>query len=357
MFCMGASDFWQESCFLPRRGCFLEGAQIVRRTVVSDQQDRIMRLFIEEAKEHLDTLENGLVDLKSTMKDPESVQEMFRAAHSVKGGAAMLGLDSIKTTAHRLEDCFKVLKDGPVKQVDQTAESLFLKGVDTLKDLLGRLEGPFGLRNEEGEKLVQQVMPVFAQLETHLDKLASGKVQAVAAGSGAPAAPTAGPVPANFAVEVMTLLKEMLQVFKQKESAASRSELTAVCVRLYKLGGKIETWQNLVKTARSAIVNPKNSYKVLAPLIIKELKEAGDLVQVGKVKTIVPSKNLLLLAASPKPAEPSAPAVPAAPAAASKQVALPAEPKAVVKLLLKTFNKKQLSEIAKLLVNAIKSSN
>ncbi|MEG4809283.1 Hpt domain-containing protein [Microcoleus sp. F8-D3] len=320
---------------------------------MSDQQDRIMRLFIEEAKEHLDTLENGLVDLKSTMKDPESVQEMFRAAHSVKGGAAMLGLDSIKTTAHRLEDCFKVLKDGPVKQADQTAESLFLKGVDTLKDLLGRLEGPFGLRNEEGEKLVQQVMPVFAQLETHLEKLASGKVIA-AAGSGAPATPTAGPVPANFAVEVMALLKEMLQVFKQKESAASRSELTAVCVRLYKLGGKIETWQNLVKTARAAIVNPKNSYKVLAPLIIKELKEAGDLVQVGKVKTIVPSKNLQLLAASPKPAEASAPA---APAAASKQVALPAEPKAVVKLLLKTFNKKQLSEIAKLLVNAIKSSN
>lgn len=352
MFCMGGSDFWQESCFLPRRGCFLEGAQIVRRTVVSDQQDRIMRLFIEEAKEHLDTLENGLVDLKSTMKDPESVQEMFRAAHSVKGGAAMLGLDSIKTTSHRLEDCFKVLKDGPVKQVDQTAESLFLKGVDTLKDLLGRLEGPFGLRNEEGEKLVQQVMPVFAQLETHLNKLASGKVQA--AGSGAPAAATAGAVPANFAVEVMTLLKEMLQVFKQKESPASRSELTAVCVRLYKLGGKIETWQNLVKTARAAIVNPKNSYKVLAPLIIKELKEAGDLVQVGKVKAIVPSKNLLLLAASPKPA---APADPVAPAAASKQVAFPAEPKAVVKLLLKTFNKKQLSEIAKLLVNAIKSSN
>ncbi|MBD1882804.1 Hpt domain-containing protein [Microcoleus vaginatus] len=350
MFCMGASDSGQESRFLPRRGCFLEGAEIVRRTVVSDQQDRIMRLFIEEAKEHLDTLENGLVDLKSTMKDPESVQEMFRAAHSVKGGAAMLGLDSIKTTAHRLEDCFKVLKDGPVKQVDQTAESLFLKGVDTLKDLLGRLEGPFGLRNEEGEKLVQQVMPVFAQLETRLNKLGSGEVQA--AGSGTPAAPTAGAVPANFAVEVMTLLKEMLQVFKQKESAASRSELTAVCVRLYKLGGKIETWQNLVKTARAAIVNPKNSYKVLAPLIIKELKEAGDLVQVGKVKTIVPSKNLLLLAASPKPAETSAAA---APAAASKQVALPAEPKAVVKLLLKTFNKKQLSEIAKLLVNALRA--
>jgi chemotaxis protein histidine kinase CheA len=322
---------------------------------VSDQQDRILRLFIEEAKEHLDTLENGLVDLKSTMKDPESLQEMFRAAHSVKGGAAMLGLDSIKTTSHRLEDCFKLLKDGPVKQVDETAESLFLKGVDTLKDLVKRLEGPFGLRNEEGEKLVQQIMPAFAQLETHLNSLVSGKVSVAAARSGSSgAAQTVSGTVANFTVQVMALLKEMLQVFKQKESIATREQLAAVCVRLNKLGTGIETWQNLVKTARVAIANPKNSYKVLAPLIIKELKDAGDLVQAGKIKAIAPSKNLLLLVASPKTA--TASATSAAPATASKPVALPAEPKAVVKLLLKTFNKKQLSEIAKLLIHALKSS-
>ncbi|MFB8797324.1 MAG: Hpt domain-containing protein [Microcoleus sp.] len=331
---------------------------------MSDQQDRILRLFIEEAKEHLDTLENGLVDLKSTMKDPESLQEMFRAAHSVKGGAAMLGLDSIKTTAHRLEDCFKILKDGPVKQVDQTAESLFLKGVDTLKDLVGRMEGPFGLRSEEGEKLVQQIMPTFAQLETHLNNLVSGKVPGVSAKSGSSGA--AQTVTAtNFVASVMVLLKEMLQVFKQKESAATRQQLSDVCVRLYKLGTGIETWQNLVKTARVAIANPKNSYKVLAPLIIKELKDAGDLVQGGKVKAIAPSKNLLLLATPPQAvasvpatAPATAPATTPAttPAAASQPVALPAEPKAVVKLLLKTFNKKQLSEIAKLLIHAIKSS-
>jgi chemotaxis protein histidine kinase CheA len=319
---------------------------------VSDQQDRILRLFMEEAKEHLDTLENGLVDLKSTMKDPESLQEMFRAAHSVKGGAAMLGLDSIKTTAHRLEDCFKILKDGPVKQVDQTAESLFLKGVDTLKDLVKRMSGPFGLRNEEGEKLVEQIMPAFAQLETHLNNLVLGKVPAVAAKSASPGAAQAVGTTKNFAASVMVLLKEMLQVFKAKESAATRQQLSDLCVRLYKLGTGVVTWQTLVKTARVAIANPKNSYKVLAPLIIKELKDAGDLVQGGKVKAIAPSKNLLLLAA---PA-PEVASVPATVPAASKSVALPSEPKALVKLLLKTFNKKQLSEIAKLLIHAIKSS-
>jgi chemotaxis protein histidine kinase CheA len=320
---------------------------------VSDQQDRILRLFMEEAKEHLDTLENGLVDLKSTMKDPESLQEMFRAAHAVKGGAAMLGLDSIKTTAHRLEDCFKILKDGPVKQVDQTAESLFLKGVDTLSDLVKGMSGPFGLRKEEGEKLVEQIMPAFAQLETHLNNLVLGTVPAVAAKSASPgAAQTVSGTTKNFAASVMVLLKEMLQVFKGKESAATRQQLCDLCVRLYKLGTGIETWQALVKTARVAIANPKNSYKVLAPLIIKELKDAGDLVQGAKVKSIAPSKNLLLLAA---PAQ-AATSVPATAPAASKPVALPAEPKALVKLLLKTFNKKQLSEIAKLLIHAIKSS-
>ncbi|MCU0541536.1 MAG: Hpt domain-containing protein [Oscillatoriaceae cyanobacterium Prado104] len=322
---------------------------------MSNQQDRILRLFIEEAKEHLDTLENGLVDLKSTMKDPESVQEMFRAAHSVKGGAAMLSLDSIKTTAHRLEDCFKVLKDGPVKQVDQTAESLFLKGVDTLKDLLARLEGPFGLRNEEGEKLVQQVMPVFAQLETHLNNLAQGKAAAPAATVGSAKAGSAPP--ANFVAQVMVLLKEMLELFKQKESAASRQQLGLVCDKLGKLGSGIATWQTLIKTAKAATADPKNSFKALAPLIIKEVKEAGDLVQGGKVKAIAPSKNLQLLAAAAKAKAATTAAAPKETAAATKPVALPSEPKAVVKLLLKTFNKKQLSEIAKLLIHAIKSSS
>ena len=313
---------------------------------MSDQQDRILGLFIEEAKEHLYTLEQGLLDLPATMEDPENITEMFRAAHSVKGGAAMLNLDSIKTTAHRLEDCFKILRDEPATKVDQTSVSLFLKGVDTLKELFERLQGPFGLRNEEANGIVQKVMPVFAQLENHLNALASGKVPA----------PTA-----NFAAQVMAVLKVMLQLFKQPDSPASRKQLVAGCTRLEPLGGGIETWQSLVKIAKSAIANPKNSYKILAPIIIKELKDAGDLVQAGKAKAIAPSKNLQQLAVlqSKAPAgktSVSAQVEVAPPTSASKQITIPAEPKAVVKVLLQTFDKKQLSEIAKLLVQAIKSS-
>ncbi|NJR51994.1 MAG: hypothetical protein HC780_22915 [Leptolyngbyaceae cyanobacterium CSU_1_3] len=61
-----------------------------------EQQQRIMGYFIEEAKDHLNTIEQGLLNLQGTIDDPEMVNEVFRAAHSVKGGAAMLGLSSIQ---------------------------------------------------------------------------------------------------------------------------------------------------------------------------------------------------------------------------------------------------------------------
>ena len=59
-------------------------------------QQRILGYFIEEAKEHLQTLEQGILNLSTSAQDTEMVNEMFRAAHSVKGGAAMLGYSSIQ---------------------------------------------------------------------------------------------------------------------------------------------------------------------------------------------------------------------------------------------------------------------
>src|SRR5689334_8477940 len=123
--------------------------------MLPEQQQRILGYFIEEARDHLNTIEQGLLNLESTLNDPEMVNEVFRAAHSIKGGAAMLGLTSIQHTSHRLEDCFKVLKENPI-QVDQKLESLFLGVSDTLKALLEQLSGPFGLSEEVANTLMSE---------------------------------------------------------------------------------------------------------------------------------------------------------------------------------------------------------
>lgn len=313
----------------------------------SEQEERIKRLFLLEAEEHLQTLENMLVDLKATMADSESVNEMYRAAHSVKGGAAMLGFNSVQKIAHRLEDCFKILKDNPVN-IDSTVETEFVKGYDVLKELVDRIQGPYGLREEEGEEMVQKALPFFTDLENHLNNLLKGRKPTKASGT----ASATSKIPSNFAVQVKGELKQMLQLFKQGESPASRKQLVGVGDRLLKLAPGVASWQNLIHTAQKAMASSKNSYKVLAPVIIKELNQAGEIVQAGKLAALAPSKDLLKLT----PASATAPAATPAPAAAT-QPNLPKDPKEVVKLLIKTYNPKELQAIAKYLVNHVKKSS
>ncbi|MCU0516814.1 MAG: Hpt domain-containing protein [Oscillatoria sp. Prado101] len=297
----------------------------------SGKQQQILGYFLEEAKEHLDTIEKGLLDLQATVADQERVNELFRAAHSVKGGAAMLGFGSIQKTAHRLEDCFKILKENQVK-VDQKVESLFLKGFDALEELLERLQGPFGLRDEEGEQVVQKVEPIFSQLQDYLNGLVSDPQPVL------PAKPKAT---ANFGDRVIGVLKQMLQLFKEKENPTNRKQLVALCAGLAQLNAGAETWPALVKTAQRAISHPQHSYRILAPFVIKELKQASDLVVVGKAGQIAASYSLQQLAQG-------------APASGAKEILVVAEPKAAAQTLIQTFNREQLSQLVELLRKAIK---
>lgn len=309
----------------------------------SDNHQKIVGYFIEEAKEHLETMEQGLLDLQSVMADNERVNEMFRAAHSVKGGAAMLGFTSIQKISHHLEDCFKILKENPIK-VDKKLEDLFLKGNDILKELLERLQGPFGLRDDEADKIVQDSEPIFKQLETYLNQLLTGDVPAPA--------PKEKPAP-NFTVQATGILRQMLQVFKEKETPQNRKQLLEYCVNLIKLGNGIATWEGLIKTVHKAIGNPKNSYQVLAHVVIKELKQASELLSAGNSGAIAISKNLAQLASPPQAAAPVQPAAPSSPPASTpKEIKIVAEPLAAAKALVQVFNKRELAQLIQLLQKA-----
>lgn len=301
----------------------------LRNSAVDERQQQIMVYFIEEAKEHLDTLEKGLLDLEATMQDPETLQELFRAAHSVKGGAAMLGFGSIQKTSHRLEDAFKVLKENPIEP-NQKLESLFLKGFDTLRDLLNRLASPSGLSDEDGNKIVEKSEPAFDDLEKYLKQLVGG-------GAG-----EENGIDPEFGQKAVTLLREMLLYFKQSANDINRKKLQGLCTQLAELDGKIEPWQKMVKTAQRAIANPDNLYPTLAPVIIKELKIASDQVVLGEAGAIGPSPMLVQLAGS-------------AGGLGENQLAIDLEPKAAAEALLGAFNKKQLVTLVKLLAEAVRN--
>ncbi len=296
--------------------------------MLPEQQQRIMGYFIEEAKDHLNTIEQGLLNLQTTIEDPELVNEVFRAAHSVKGGAAMLGLTSIQQTAHRLEDSFKVLKECSVK-VDQQLESLFLRIFDTLQGLLEQLSGPFGLTEELGEQMVRELEPVFEELNGHLGGLVghtghdadeSGPLplpQQVLAGMGvgvfnssmsfADSGSVYAPDDASsreenalslvFDSDVPARMREMLQEFKQPEGPESRRQLKSICRNLKMAGEEFDLprWIELIEVVEKSIANSANTYRTLAPTVIKEIKQAQEQVLADQERSIAPGAKLLTL--------------------------------------------------------------
>jgi hypothetical protein len=154
----------------------------------------------------------------------------------------------------------------------------------------------------------------------------------------------------------MDILKQMLQLFKQPEAPPSRQKLQAYCKRLAQLGAGIEAWQGVVQISYKAIANPKNSFPTLAPVVIKELKQASDQLQAGKRDAIAVSPALQKLAGAPA-ATTAAPTATTAATATPKQITLTVEPKAAAKALIQAFDKQQLMQLAKLLVQATRTSS
>lgn len=285
-------------------------------------QQRILGYFIEEAKEHLQTLEQGILQLATSVQDTETVNEMFRAAHSVKGGAAMLGYTSIQKTAHRLEDSFKILKDNPV-DVDQKLETLFLNGYDHLQDLIDRLENSAEFKDSDAVEILQQAESNFAVLDSYLQQLLSG-------GSGQP----------DIGQQVTKILKQMLQLFKQPDSPESRQKLQICCKQLSAIAPNEDNWQQLVSTTQKAVTNKKYPYATIAQVVIKEIKQAGDYLKTGQAAKLVPSKNLQQLAAT-------------AGGTSGGTVTIPTDPQGAALALLKTFNKQQITQIFQIIKSRI----
>jgi len=128
-----------------------------------DIRDQAYQFFIQEAPELLHVIESGLLTLAQE-RSTASVHNIMRAAHSIKGGAASVGLEAIKTLAHRLEDMFKALYSEAL-EVDPELEGLLLQGYDCLRlPLTQKIE----TGNFDSEQALATAEPVFAQIEAKL---------------------------------------------------------------------------------------------------------------------------------------------------------------------------------------------
>lgn len=101
------------------------------------QDDSYVATFVAECAENLSTVENDLVELErlGSEADDELVNRIFRAAHSIKGGAGFLELESVKELAHKLESVLDLVRSRSLVP-DPEITSILLKGFDKLGDLI-----------------------------------------------------------------------------------------------------------------------------------------------------------------------------------------------------------------------------
>ena len=96
---------------------------------------RFHQAFFEEAAEGLETLEQGLLALAERGGDAETLNAVFRAAHSMKGGAATFGFRALAGFTHLLETLLDELRGGR-RAMDEALADALLESVDVLRDLL-----------------------------------------------------------------------------------------------------------------------------------------------------------------------------------------------------------------------------
>ncbi|MBD1909415.1 MULTISPECIES: hybrid sensor histidine kinase/response regulator [unclassified Leptolyngbya] len=137
-----------------------------------DIRDEAFLFFVQEAPELLQIIEAELLEIRQECT-VERVHALMRAAHTIKGGSANVGLEAIKTIAHRLEDYFRCLYNSDL-QVDEALERLFLQAYDCLRNpLLEAIQ--LGDRWEEGESALTAAEPIFAELQERLADFITGE--------------------------------------------------------------------------------------------------------------------------------------------------------------------------------------
>ncbi|MBY3378056.1 chemotaxis protein CheA [Rhizobium laguerreae] len=157
--------------------------------------NEIKEIFFQECEEQLAELESGLLKLNDGDRDPETVNAVFRAVHSIKGGAGAFGLDDLVAFAHVFEttlDCVRSNKLEP----NQDVLKVMLKSADVLADLTNAARDGGSVDESRSRGLVKE-LEALANGELPSPSASAEAPAPKAAAKAAPAAPAPTPKPTD----------------------------------------------------------------------------------------------------------------------------------------------------------------
>ena len=140
-------------------------------------------IFLDESKEHLQNLSDQIMDLEQNPENMDTINEIFRAAHSLKGMAGTMGYKRMQTLTHDMENVFSEVRNGTFKVQPGMIDILF-KSLDALEEYVNNIQQT----TEEGTNDNQDLIDA-------LNSILKNNGEVVSGGSAPAAAPAAGAAP------------------------------------------------------------------------------------------------------------------------------------------------------------------
>src|ERR1700682_5037377 len=144
--------------------------------------DDLLREFLTETGESLDTVDNQLVRFEQEPNNAKILDNIFRLVHTIKGTCGFLGLPRLEALAHAAETLMGKFRDG--MPVTGQAVTLILTTIARIKDILGQLEATEAEPDGADQDLIDELQ---AMVERGMEALSASASAASAAGAAAPA--------------------------------------------------------------------------------------------------------------------------------------------------------------------------
>ena len=119
-------------------------------------------VFFDESDEHLQDMEQLLMTLDVDNPDPEELNSIFRAAHSIKGGSGIFGFDALMNLTHVMENLLDKARNQEI-QVTAAIVDIFLQTLDVLKDTLAAYKEQTELPQDQIEASIKVLEETLAR--------------------------------------------------------------------------------------------------------------------------------------------------------------------------------------------------
>lgn len=209
-----------------------------------------LEIFIDESNEHLQNLNTQILNLESDAENMDTINEIFRAAHSLKGMAGTMGYKRMQNLTHDMENVFSEVRNGHIKVAPGMIDVLF-QCLDALEEYVGNIK-------ESADEGTNDNEPLIKQLNAILESKGSVTAQK-------PTAPEMAPTPAETpAGETSSDNKKWLKIVLDSTQVHVINEAQKMGQKVYGLTVTVQD-SCLLKAAR-------------AFLVFKAVEEKGEII-------------------------------------------------------------------------------